>query len=83
VAFNDIMKGSSEQLKLDFKELINSLLNTNKIPIISGPVPSLNRGIERFSKIVFFFTTGYYYCSSMGETLVDNFDTFWETKHVL
>jgi hypothetical protein len=30
VGFNDIMKGSSEQLKLDFKELIDSLLDTNK-----------------------------------------------------
>ena len=35
----DIIKGSSEQLKLDFKEVIDSLLDTNKRPIISGPVP--------------------------------------------
>jgi hypothetical protein len=34
VGFNDIMKGSSEQL--DFKELIDSLLDTNERPIISG-----------------------------------------------
>ena len=46
VGFNDIMKGSSDQVKLDFKELIDSLLDSNKRPIISGPVPSLNRGIE-------------------------------------
>ena len=52
VGFNDIMKGSSEKFKLDFKELIDSLLDTNKRPIISGPVPSLNRGIERFSRIL-------------------------------
>ena len=30
VGFNVIIKGSSEQLKLDFKELIDSLLDTNK-----------------------------------------------------
>ena len=52
VDFNDIMNGSSEHLKLDFKELIDSLLDTNIRPIISGPVTSLNRGIERFSRIL-------------------------------
>jgi hypothetical protein len=41
VGFND-MKGSSEHLKTDFKELIGSLLYTNKSPIISVPLPSLN-----------------------------------------
>ena len=29
MGFNYIMKGSFEQLKLDFKELIDALLNTN------------------------------------------------------
>jgi hypothetical protein len=48
VGFNDMMKGSSEQFKLDVKELIDSLLDTNRRPIISDPVPSLNRGIEPF-----------------------------------
>jgi hypothetical protein len=38
VGFNDIMNGSAE-IKMDFKELIDSLLDTNQIPIISGPVP--------------------------------------------
>jgi hypothetical protein len=52
VGFNDIMKGSSEQLKLDIKELIDSLLDTNKIAIISGPIPSLNCGIEHFSRFL-------------------------------
>jgi hypothetical protein len=37
VGSKDIIKGSSEQLKMDFKELIGSLLDTNKRPILSGP----------------------------------------------
>jgi lysophospholipase L1-like esterase len=78
VGFNDIMKGSSEQLKLDFKELIDSLLDTNKRPIISGPVSSLNRGIERFSRIIFLHNCLRDYCSSVGVSFVDNFDTFWK-----
>jgi hypothetical protein len=36
VGFNDIMKGSSEQLRLDFKEVIDSLQDTKKIPIWPG-----------------------------------------------
>ena len=40
VGSNVIIKGSSEQLNLDFKELIDFLLDTNKRSIISGPVPS-------------------------------------------
>ena len=76
--FNDIMKGSSEWLKLDFKGLIDSLLDINKIPIISVPVPSLNRGIECFNTIISLHNWLRDYCSSMGVTFVDNFDTFWK-----
>ena len=52
VGTNVIMMGSSEQLKMDFKELIRSLLDTNKCPITSGPVPSLNHGIEHFIRLL-------------------------------
>jgi hypothetical protein len=52
VGSNDIMKGSSEQLKIDFKELIGSLLDTNKHPIISGPLPSIYRGFGGFSRLL-------------------------------
>jgi hypothetical protein len=45
--FNSIRNGSSERLKWDFEELIGSLLDTKKRPIISAPVPSLGRGSER------------------------------------
>lgn len=76
VGFNYIMKGSSEQFKLDFKVLIDSLPDNNKRPIISGPVPSLNRGIEGFSRILSLHNWLRDYCSSMGVTFVDNFDTF-------
>ena len=49
---NDIMMGSSEQLKMDFKELIGSLLDTNECHIISGPLPSINHDIEQFSRLL-------------------------------
>jgi hypothetical protein len=78
VGFNEIMKSSSEQLKLDFKELNDSVLDANKIPIISGPVPTLNRGIEHFSKILYLHNWLRDYCSSMDVTFVDDFDTSWK-----
>jgi hypothetical protein len=73
VGFNDIMKGSSEQLKL-----IDSLIVTNKRPIISGPVPSLNCGIEHFSSILSLHNWLHDYCTSMGVTFIDNFEHFWK-----
>ena len=72
------MKDSSEQLKMDFKDLSWSLLVTNKHPIIYGPVPSLNRGIERFSKLLALHNWLRDYCSSVDVTFIDNFDTFWK-----
>jgi hypothetical protein len=78
VGFNDIMKGSSEQLKIDFKEQIGSLLDTNKHPIICGPLPSLNRGIERFSRLFTLHNWLRDYCSFVGVTFIDNFDSFWK-----
>ena len=74
VGFNDIIKGSSEKLKLDIKELIDSLLNTNKRHILSGLLPSLNRGIEHCLRILSPHSWLRDYCSSMGVTFVDNFD---------
>ena len=68
MGFNDIMKGSSEQLKLDFKELSDSLLDPNQIPIISGPLPSLDA-------LVGFLLRDY--CNTVGVTF-DYFDTFWK-----
>ena len=77
VGSNDIMKGSSEQPKMDFKELIGSLLDSNKHPIISGPLPSLNCGIERFSRLLSLLNWLLDYCSFLGVTIIDNFDTIW------
>ena len=52
VASNDIRVASSEWLKQDFIELIGTLKDSKKHPIISGPVPSLSRGSERFSRLL-------------------------------
>jgi hypothetical protein len=66
VGFNDIMNGSAE-IKMDFKELIDSLLDTNQIPIISG----------RFSRILSLHNWLRDYCNTVGVTF-NFFDTFWK-----
>jgi hypothetical protein len=41
-----VLRKAALKMKMDFKELIDSLLDINKIPR-EGPVPSLNRGIDQ------------------------------------
>ena len=78
VRFNDIMKGSAQQLKMHFKEVIGSLLDTNKRPIISGPLSTLNRGFEHFSRLLALHNWLHDYWSSVAVISIDNFDTFWK-----
>jgi hypothetical protein len=66
---------------MDFKELIGSLLDTNKRPIISVTLPSLNHGIEQFSRHVALHHCLRDYCSSVGVAFIGNFDTFWDGIH--
>jgi hypothetical protein len=80
VGSNDIKRASSEHLKVDFKELILALKDSIKRPIISGPVPSLGRGCERFSRLLALYIWLKDNCSSVGVTFIDNFDTFWKQK---
>ena len=80
VGFNEFMKGSSEQLKLDFKELIDSLLDTKKILIVSGPMSSLAlNALAGF----FLFTTGYVIITAQWVKLLLTISIpFWK-QHVL
>jgi lysophospholipase L1-like esterase len=80
VGSNDIRRASSEHLKIDLKKVILALRDSKKGPIISGPVPSLGRGCERFSRLLASHIWLKYYCSSTGVTFIDNFDTFWKQK---
>uniref|UniRef100_A0A4W5RKQ6 sn-1-specific diacylglycerol lipase ABHD11 n=1 Tax=Hucho hucho TaxID=62062 RepID=A0A4W5RKQ6_9TELE len=70
--------GISEQPKMDLKEMIGSLLDTKKRPIISVPVLFLYRGIERFSRLLALHNWLRDYCSSVGVTFIYHFDTFWK-----
>lgn len=51
-----------------------------KTPIISGPGPSLVRACGRFSRLPALYTWLKDYCSSVGVTFIENYDTFWKQK---
>ncbi|CAJ1076477.1 hypothetical protein GBF38_007428 [Xyrichtys novacula] len=49
VGCNDTARKQSELLKIDFRDLLSLLRTTGKAVFISGPIPTLARGAERFS----------------------------------
>jgi hypothetical protein len=51
-----------------------------KRKIISGPVPSLGRMSERFSRLLALHIWLKDNCSSAGVTFIDNSDTVWKQK---
>ena len=76
VGLNYMKKGQSEMMKQDVVELINTLKGSEKQPNISGPVLSLGRGCERFSRLLALYILLKDYCHSVGITSIDNFNTF-------
>lgn len=77
VGSNDLKQQMSEKLKVDFVSLIDSVLNTNKQCIISGPLPSPHFGDVKFSRLRQLHIWFKGYCCSRGIPYVDNFTTFY------
>ncbi|KAJ8342726.1 hypothetical protein SKAU_G00326540 [Synaphobranchus kaupii] len=79
---NDIAREQSEQLEVDFKNLINILLETGHQTVISGPLPSPSFGEIAFSRIqqLHIFLKGY--CNMLSIPFIDNFGSFWKRKYL-
>lgn len=75
VGANDIKNQESEQLKTDFRSLINTLLDTGRTCIVSGPFSSPRYWDMKFSRIRNLHVWLKGYCCSLGITFVDNFTT--------
>lgn len=58
LGYNDISHKQSELLKMDFRDLFNLLRTTSKSVFISGPIPILACGAERFSRLLSRGNTG-------------------------
>uniref|UniRef100_A0A3Q3ENX3 SGNH hydrolase-type esterase domain-containing protein n=1 Tax=Labrus bergylta TaxID=56723 RepID=A0A3Q3ENX3_9LABR len=77
VGTNDSSRRQSECTKKDFNLLFNVLKNCGKSVFISGPIPTFDRGPERFSHILSLHTWLRHACNSHNLDFIDNFNLFW------
>ena len=77
VGTNDTALQHSETTKQDFLELFEFLAFSGKTVFISGPIPTLNRGDNRFSRILSLVTWLKHISSSYNFGFIDNFNLFW------
>ena len=75
---NDLKLQQSEKLKQDFTTLINTIQNSNKQCIISGPLPPPRFGNIKFSRLRDLHKWLKHYCMKKQIPYVDNFLTFFK-----
>ncbi|CAJ1057636.1 hypothetical protein D4764_12G0010930 [Xyrichtys novacula] len=76
LGFNDTSSRQSEVTKDHFKKLFKVLTNCGKSVFISGPLPSFDCGIGRFSRLLSLNTWLHSACPC-GFRFIDNFNLFW------
>uniref|UniRef100_A0A3P8RHM4 SGNH hydrolase-type esterase domain-containing protein n=1 Tax=Astatotilapia calliptera TaxID=8154 RepID=A0A3P8RHM4_ASTCA len=79
---NDVSKQQSEVLKRDFTGLLNTVNSLNAAVFVSGPVPPVRGGDERFSRL---FTLNKWLisaCADHSVHFINNFNIFWERRHL-
>lgn len=82
VGTNDLRNNQSETLKEDFMKLMDSLLQTDRKFIASGPLPCPSFGNIKFSRVRQLHTWLKGYCCSLNIPFVDNFGTFLDHPYL-
>jgi len=82
VGANDINKEQSETLKQDFVGLLKMLGSLNVEAYISGPLPSVRPGVNRFSRLLGLNTWLSTTCTLHEVNFIDNFNLFWERRYL-
>ncbi|KAK3545590.1 hypothetical protein QTP70_008131 [Hemibagrus guttatus] len=77
---NDIRLRQMEILKKDFRCLVEKVRATSPTTmiIVSGPLPTFQRGIEKFSRLFAFNEWLQSWCQDQKLPFVDNWNLFWE-----
>uniref|UniRef100_A0AAZ1XBF5 Uncharacterized protein n=1 Tax=Oreochromis aureus TaxID=47969 RepID=A0AAZ1XBF5_OREAU len=75
---NDVSKQQSEVLKRDFTGLLNTVNSLNAAVFISGPVPPVRGGDERFSRLFALNKWLISACTDHSVHFINNFNIFWE-----
>ncbi|KAK0155797.1 hypothetical protein N1851_001700 [Merluccius polli] len=78
----DVVKQQSEVLKQDFNDLLNTVRCLNTEVFISGPLPTVRRGDERFSRLLMLNRWLKDTCAAHSVNFIDNFNIFWERRHL-
>ncbi|KAK0133164.1 hypothetical protein N1851_031450 [Merluccius polli] len=78
----DVVKQHSEVLKRDFNDLLNKVRCLNTEVFISGPLPTVRRGDERFSRLLMLNRWLKDTCAAQSVNFIDNFNIFWERRHL-
>ena len=81
IGTNDVVKRESEVLKKDFIDLLNTVSYLKAEVTISGPLPPIGRGDEKFSRLMNLNTFLYSTCSARSVCFIDNFNFFWDRRH--
>ncbi|KAL7394631.1 hypothetical protein ABVT39_000923 [Epinephelus coioides] len=79
----DILRGKtgSEILKKNFSLLLEKLSDCQSQNVfISGPIPTLGKGIESFTRLLALNTWLTSACFTHGIKFIDNFNIFWNCK---
>lgn len=77
VGTKDTTRGQSEITKLDFKDRFKCLSSCGKSVFISGALPTLARGAERFSRITALHTWLKHTSFQYNFGFIDHFNLFW------
>ncbi|KAK0147691.1 hypothetical protein N1851_012825 [Merluccius polli] len=78
----DVVKQQSEVLKRDFNDLLNKVQCLKTEVFISGPLPTVRRGDERFSRLLMLNRWLKDTCAAQSVNFIDNFNIFWERRHL-
>lgn len=73
-------KTGSEILKKDFSMLLKEITKLQRQVFISGPIPTVGKGIESFSRLLGLNTWLASACLYHGIRFIDNFNIFWNCK---
>ncbi|KAM4592398.1 uncharacterized protein PAE49_010282 [Odontesthes bonariensis] len=78
----DVVKQQSEVLKQDFMDLVNKVRCTSTEVFFSGPLPTVWKGDERFSRLMMLNRWLKEMCAAHSMNFIDNFNIFWGRRHL-
>lgn len=77
VGTNDVMFRQSIKLQYDLESLAYLIESLGKNCRLSGPIPTLRKGSERFSRLYSLNVWMNNFCTATGFGFINNFDSFW------